>query len=76
MLTNEDPHIGGVDIDTWRAQPAPDNPGGTRTRCWVILAGEYDETDVWIEVHAEYPKDVAEFIVQAVRNEHARQQAR
>jgi hypothetical protein len=72
-----DPRLGGVDADTWRAVPAPANPGGSRSQAWVIVAGDYaseGEPDVWIEVlDAEFPKDVAEFIVQAVQNEYARQ---
>lgn len=71
-----DPRVGRVDADTWYAAPAPSNPEGSRTGGWVIAAGDYaeeGEPDVWIEVlDVEHPEDVAKFIVQAVRNEHAR----
>jgi hypothetical protein len=67
-FTDQDPRLGGVDVDTWRAVPAEGNPDGRRTRGWNIVAGDGDEADVWIEVQgAEYPKDVAEFIVAAGR---------
>ena len=73
----DDPRIGSVDIATWRAAPGPGNPGGNRGGSWVIVAGDMsDEPDVFIEIQAaEYPQDIAEFIVDAVRNEHARQAA-
>lgn len=72
-LDARDPRIGGVDPDTWRAAPHPDNPDGDRIGCWLILAGDMeDEPDVWIEVIAEHPGDVAEFVAAAVRNEYAR----
>jgi hypothetical protein len=68
-FTDQDPRLGGVDVDTWRAVPAEGNPDGRRTRAWNIVAGDYDdEPDVWITIEAEYPRDVAEFIVAAVRS--------
>jgi hypothetical protein len=72
-----DPRIGTLDVRDWHARPHCEyNPTGERTRAWEIVAGDYTaegEPDVRIEiVDAEHPKDVAEFIVQAVRNEHAR----
>jgi hypothetical protein len=69
---NDDPRIGSVDITTWQAIPHPDNKTSARTGGWCVVAGDLDEADVWIDVEAEYPKDVAEFIVEAVRNEYAR----
>ena len=55
-----------TDIASWRTRPHPDNEDGDRLGPWLIVAG--DENDVWIEVsHVEYPKDVAEFIVEAVQ---------
>lgn len=74
--THGDPRIGGVDTYTWRAIPHPDNKTGNRLGGWCVVAGDYadeGEPDVLIEVTAEYPQDVAEFIVTAVCNEHARQ---
>ena len=72
-----DPCIGTTDADTWRAVPHPGNPAGNRGGAWWIVAGDYadeGEPDVLVEVTAaEYPKDVAEFIVTAIVNEHARQ---
>jgi len=73
--TDYDTRIGTTYVDSWQARPAPCNPDGHRTGLWIIDAGDYaheGEADVYIEVTAEYPKDVAEFIVQAVRNEWAR----
>ncbi|WP_345475951.1 hypothetical protein, partial [Actinoallomurus oryzae] len=71
---DDDPRIGSVDIDTWHAIPAPkDAAPEERLGGYCIVAGDCDEADVWIEVTAEHPKDVAEFIVQAVRNEYASQ---
>jgi hypothetical protein len=70
------PRIGGVDIDTWQAVPAP-KPGDCdpeeRLGGYCVVAGDSDEAAVWIEVTAEYPQAVAEFIVTAVQNEYARQ---
>lgn len=61
------PRIGGVDIYTWRAIPAPKEPDLERLGGYCVIAGEYEEADVWIEVTAEHPKEVAEFIVEAVQ---------
>ena len=73
-----DPRIGTTDTYTWRAIPHPEaNPAARMTGCWCVVAGDYvdeGEPDVLIEVTAaEFPKDVAEFIVTAVVNEYARQ---
>jgi len=72
--TDPDPRIGTFDVDTWQAIPAP-KPGDCdpeeRLGGHCIVAGDCDEADVWIEVTAEYPEKVAEFIVQAVQNEWA-----
>ena len=55
-----------TDIASWRTRPHPDNEDGNELGAWLISAG--DENDVWIEVlHVEYPKHVAEFIVEAVQ---------
>jgi hypothetical protein len=55
-----------TDIASWHARPHPDNEAGDELGPWLVLAG--DENDVWIEVsHVEYPKNVAEFIVEAVQ---------
>lgn len=70
-----DPRIGTSDVESWRAVPVDGNPEGVRTHLWCIVAGDYadeGEPDIYIEVTGEYPKDIAEFIVQAVRNEWAR----
>lgn len=71
-IINTATRIGNTDINTWRAIPAPKNTDPERLGTWCVVAGEYEEADVWIEVTAEHPQDVAEFIVQAVRNEHER----
>jgi hypothetical protein len=72
IQTHDDPRIGGVDAYTWRAIPHPDNKTSARTSGWCVVAGDLDEADVWVDVTAEYPKDVAEFIAQAVIGEHSR----
>lgn len=55
-----------TDIASWHARPHPDNEDGDKLGPWLISAG--DENDVWIEVlHVEYPKHVAEFMVEAVQ---------
>lgn len=69
-----DPRIGTLDVSTWQAIPAP-KPGDCdpeeRLGGYCVVAGDCDEADVWIEVTAEHPEKVAEFIVQAVQNEYA-----
>lgn len=71
-----DPRIGTADVDSWRAVPVEDNPEGKRTWAWAVVAGgraDEGDPDVYFEIrHAEYPEDVAKFVVQAVRNEYAR----
>lgn len=60
--------IGTDDVMTWRAVPTPNNPSGDELGSWLVVAGDGDEVDVYIEViTAEYPKRVAEFIVSAVQ---------
>ncbi|GGP92231.1 hypothetical protein BKA00_000443 [Actinomadura coerulea] len=64
-----------LDVTGWRARPADGNTGGHRSGVWVIEAGDYadeGEPDLFIEVTAEFSRDVAEFIVRAVGNEAAR----
>lgn len=66
----DDPRTGGTDPDTWFAVPDLDNPAGARHGGWCVFAGDYpDDPDIVITVQAECPKDVAAFIVTAVRNE-------
>lgn len=72
--TTTDPRIGTADVNDWHIRPAHGNPG-YRSGVWVIEAGDYadeGEPDLHIEITAKHSKDVAEFIVQAVRNEYAR----
>lgn len=69
-----DPRIGTADVNDWYIRPEHGNPGH-RSGVWVIEAGDYadeGEPDLQIRIEAEHSKDVAEFIVQAVRNEYAR----
>lgn len=72
-----DPRIGTAEVDTWRAVPwesiRREDDGWRGGYC--VVAGDCDEVDVYIEVSAECPKDVAEFIVRAVQNEWTRLQA-
>lgn len=58
-----------ADVDDWRVRPADGNPGH-RSGMWVIDAGDYadeGEPDLYITVETECAQDVAEFIVQAVK---------
>jgi hypothetical protein len=60
---------GKADVDDWRVRPADGNPGH-RSGVWVIEAGDYadeGEPDLHITVETECAQDVAEFIVQAVK---------
>jgi hypothetical protein len=60
--------IGTEDIASWHARPHPDNTDGNEVGAWLITAGDCGD-DVWLEVlHTEYPKQVAEFIVEAVQS--------
>jgi hypothetical protein len=64
--------IGTADVDTWRVVPAVCNPGHDDRGAWAVAAGDVgEEPDLYFEISAESPKEVAEFIVAAVR-EHAR----
>jgi hypothetical protein len=72
-----DPRIGTLDVNSWRAVPVEGNTEGKRTWLWPVVAGDYadeGEPDIYIEVTGEYPKDIAEFIVQAVQEKWARLQ--
>ena len=62
-------HIGTSDVQTWQAMPAENNPSGDELGAWAVVAGDGDEADVYLDVTAEYPKRVAEFVAAAVRNE-------
>ena len=58
-----------ADVDDWHVRPADGNPG-CRSGVWVIEAGDYadeGEPDLHITVETEYAQDVAEFIVQVVK---------
>jgi hypothetical protein len=59
--------IGCADLETWRVVPADTNPDGLASRSWAIVGGDGDEADVYIDITTEYPKHVAEFILDAVR---------
>jgi hypothetical protein len=63
--------IGTADVGTWRVVPAACNPGEDEQGAWAVAAGDAgEEPDLYFEISAERPKQVAEFIVVAVR-EHA-----
>jgi hypothetical protein len=63
--------VGSAGTESWRAEPAPSNPEGEDQGTWAVLAGDPgEEADLYFEITAECPRDVAEFIVAAVR-EHA-----
>jgi hypothetical protein len=61
-----------MDVQTWQAVPADNNPAADEMGTWAVVAGDGDEADVYVEVSAEYPKRVAEFLATAVRNEAGR----
>lgn len=63
--------LGTHDVMTWRARPSASNPTEAENGCWTVIAGEAeDEPDVYLEISAEHPKHVADFIVAAV-HQHA-----
>jgi hypothetical protein len=63
--------VGSAGAESWRAEPAPCNPEKEERGTWAVMAGDPgEEADLYFEITAESPKDVAEFIVAAVR-EHA-----
>lgn len=63
--------VGSAGAGSWHAEPAPCNPEGEEHGTWAVMAGDPgEEPDLYFEITAECPKDVAEFIVAAVR-EHA-----
>jgi hypothetical protein len=60
--------IGTADVGTWRVVPAACNPGQDERGAWAVAAGDPgEEPDLYVEIAAESPKQVAEFIVAAVR---------
>ena len=65
--------IGTTDVETWRAVPAEINPSGDELGAWAVVAGDGEDADVYLDITAEYPKRVAEFVTAAVRGEVARQ---
>ncbi|HTP15618.1 MAG TPA: hypothetical protein VMK13_07245 [Streptosporangiaceae bacterium] len=63
--------VGTADAGTWRVVPAACNPAADDQGAWAVAAGDGgEEPDLYFEIGAECPKQVAEFIVAAVR-EHA-----
>ncbi|WP_433187792.1 hypothetical protein [Actinoallomurus sp. CA-150999] len=63
--------VGTSDVQTWRAVPAQNNPSGDELGAWAVVAGDGEEADVFLDVTAEYPQRVAEFVATAVRAEAA-----
>jgi hypothetical protein len=62
---------GTADVSTWRVVPAPCNPGGDEQGGWAVAGGDAgDDPDLYFEISAECPKQVAEFIV-AAAHQHA-----
>jgi hypothetical protein len=60
--------LGTDDVMTWRVVPSASNPDEAQHGGWAIIAGDIeDEPDVYAEIGAENSKQVAEFIVTAVR---------
>jgi hypothetical protein len=69
MIPGRD-QIGTADVATWRAVPARCNPLADEQGAWAVIAGDSEEPDLYIEITAENPGQVAEFLAAAVR-EHA-----
>ncbi|MBG0829029.1 hypothetical protein HS041_14750 [Planomonospora sp. ID67723] len=62
---------GTLDLDTWCVVPAESNPDRREHGAWAVAAGDSEEYDLYFEItDAEYPRQVAAFIVDAVQ-EHA-----
>ena len=60
--------IDNIDPASWQVIPAESNPDKHEHGAWAIAAGHGDEYDLYIEVaDAGHPRQVAEFIVEAVR---------
>jgi hypothetical protein len=70
-VTPDNTHVGTSDVQTWRAVPAEINPSGDELGAWAVVAGDGEEPDVYLDVTAEYPQRVAEFVAAAVRAEAA-----
>jgi hypothetical protein len=64
--------LGTYDAETWRAVPADTNPTGNEGGAWAVVAGDGEEFDVYLEVTAEYPHRVAQFVAAAVQAEAVR----
>jgi len=59
--------LGSVDLTTWRVVPGETNHGKEETGVWAIAGGDGDDYTLYAEVlDAERPREVAEFIVEAV----------
>lgn len=61
--------------ETWRAVPAEINLSGDEIGAWAVVAGDGEEADIYLQVAAEYPRRVAEFVAEAVRTEAANRRA-
>ncbi|MFI6637718.1 hypothetical protein ACIBI7_53310 [Nonomuraea fuscirosea] len=60
--------IDNIDPASWQVIPAESNPDKHEHGAWAIAAGHGDEYDLYVEVaDAGHPRQVAEFIVEAVR---------
>jgi phosphatidate phosphatase APP1 len=59
--------MGTTDPATWRAVPAACNPAGNPDGAWAVVAGDGEEADIYCEVTAEHPQQVAELIAEAIR---------
>jgi hypothetical protein len=67
VITN-DRRTGDLDVSTWRAAPAESNVARDDNGSWVVLGGDsVDAPEIYFEISAEHPRQVAEFIVAAVQ---------
>ncbi|MFI7230546.1 hypothetical protein ACIBO5_45675 [Nonomuraea angiospora] len=60
--------IGTVDLASWAVVPGPSNQDKDEHGAWAVTAGDEEQYALYFEVaDAAHPRQVAEFIVEAVR---------
>ncbi|MFC5828505.1 hypothetical protein [Nonomuraea insulae] len=60
--------IGTVDLASWTVIPGQSNPNKDDHGAWAVTAGDVEQYDLYFEVaDAARPRQVAEFIVEAVQ---------
>jgi hypothetical protein len=60
--------ISTVDLASWTVVPSQSNPEKDDRGAWAVTAGDEEQYDLYFEIaDAAYPRQVAEFIVEAVQ---------